>query len=218
MHSTEDIALDVSASYCTLHGLRFGASEGPYGRGSIDSPSECCTSISSLSGMTIGGGGRGSISANTTSAGPLDHKYRYHLFIAYHSSDVEWVREFVTRLESEPYTYKCCYADRDFDTSVSDVQNTLCSIVLSQRIVVVLDRRFIEESWPDYEESIAHLAAFTAGPHRKRQRVVPLLRTECTIPDSLRMLPSVDTRQEDYWEDFIQTICLGKGTRKGKRN
>lgn len=151
-----------------------------------------------------------SLSTSGGAAGPLDHKYRYHLFIAYHSADVEWVRGFVAKLEDEPYSYKCCYSERDFDSTVSDVQNTLCSIVLSQRIVVVLDRRFVEESWPDYEESITHLAALTGGTHRRRQRVVPLLRAECPIPDSLRMLPSVDARQDDFWEDFMQTIGLGK--------
>ena len=210
VNSSEDIALDVSM--CSLQGLKIGVgSDSPYERNYIGSQSDCCTSVSSLSGITTTQSGSDSLSDTTPMhAGCLDHKYRYHLFIAYHRSDVEWVRLFVTRLEKVPFSYKCCYAERDFDSSVSEVQNTLCSIVLSQRIVVVLDRKFVEESWSDYEESIAHISSFTDGPHRKRQRVIPILREECTVPDSLRMLPSVDARQEDYWEEFIQTLCLGK--------
>ena len=143
---------------------------------------------------------------STLTAGPLDQKHKYHMFFAYHPSNKEWLQELVQRLESEPWAYKCCYADRDFDSRCTSTQNVLCSIMLSHRIVVVLTPRFIKDQWDEYEESLAHLASMTL----RKQRVIPIILEETNIPDSLRMLRAVDARREDFWDVFLQNVCLGK--------
>ena len=156
----------------------------------LESPSEC-TTLSTVSTLT---------------AGPLDQKHKYHMFFAYHPSNKEWLQELVKRLEAEPWAYKCCYADRDFDSRCTSTQNVLCSIMLSHRIVVVLTPRFIKDQWNEYEESLAHLASMTL----RKQRVIPIILEETNIPDSLRMLRAVDARRKDFWDVFLQNVCLGK--------
>ncbi len=156
----------------------------------LESPSEC-TTLSTISTLT---------------ASPLDQKHKYHLFFAYHPANREWTQDLVKRLEAEPWAYKCCYADRDFDTKCNSTQNMLCSIMLSHRIVVVLTPKFLKELWDEYEESLAHLASMTL----RKQRVIPIVLEETKVPDSLRMLRVVDARREDFWDVFLQNVCLGE--------
>ena len=78
----------------------------------LDSPSDC-TTLSTISTMT---------------ATPLDQKHRFHLFFAYNSSDKDWVEKVVQKLEEDPYNYRCCLPERDFDNKVTFLQNILCSI------------------------------------------------------------------------------------------
>ena len=182
----EEISLDLNS--CNLEGLR-GFKMG-MGAPQLDSPSDC-TTLSTISTMT---------------ATPLDQKHRFHLFFAYNSKDKAWVEQVVQRLEEDPYNYRCCFADRDFDNKVTHLQNILCSIMLSQRVIVVLSPVFVEESWVDYEDGISHLTSLS----QRRQRIIPVLLEECSIPDSLRMSQPIDVRHESFWDVLFQSLQIGK--------
>ncbi len=111
----------------------------------LESPSGC-TTISTISTLT---------------AGPLDTKHKYHLYLAYHPDNIQWVRDLVGRLEAEPWAYRCCYAERDSDAKCTPTQNILCSIMLSHRVVIVLTPHFIRDYWEEYESALSHMAAMT---------------------------------------------------------
>ena len=182
----EEISLDVNSLAATnAVGLKFGQD-----LSNLDCLSEC-TTLSTLSGRT---------------PAPLDQKHRYHLFIAYHEDNLSWVENIVKVLESEPYSFKCCYAQRDFDVKSTAVQNILCSAMLSQHTVVVLTPGFVEDVWGDYEEGLSHLTTVTLP----RQRVIPVLLEECKAPDSLRMLPMIDARPQDFLEALFRSVCNGE--------
>ena len=78
--------------------------------------------------------------------------------------------------------------------------------MLSHRIVVVLTPQFLKDQWDEYEDNLVHLASMTL----RKQRVIPIILEETKIPDSLRMLRAVDARREDFWDVFLQNVCLGK--------
>ncbi len=183
--SSEDISLDLGTLNGNSHSFKFG-----YDYGNLDSPSEC-TTLSTIS---------------TSTATPLDQKHRYHLFFAYHNRDRIWVDHVVQRLEGEAHNFKCCFPERDFEDKVTQLQNILCSIMLSKRVIVVLTPHFIEEEWDAYEESISHLTSLTLRKHR----VVPVLLEECEVPDSLRMLDIIDVRHGEFWDNIFVAINLGK--------
>ena len=156
----------------------------------LESPSEC-TTVSTISTLT---------------AVPLDNKYRYHIFFAYHSSDANWVRWLCERLEDEPYCYKCCRWDRDLDDSGPRTQQILCSIMLSHRVVVVLSPVFVKESWLEYEDSLAHLTSLTL----RKRRVVPVILTTCEVPEYLRVQHALEVDHADFFDSLLHAICLGK--------
>lgn len=156
----------------------------------LESPSEC-TTVSTISSLT---------------AVPLDHRYRYHLFIAYHEADSSWVKWLVGRLEDEPYNYKCCCWDRDTDGQFPRTQQILCSIMLSHRVVVVLTPLFLQEAWSEYEDSLAHLTSLTL----RKRRIVPVVLKPCDVPDYLRMHQSIDVDHADFFDSLLHAISLGQ--------
>ena len=92
-----------------------------------------------------------------------------------------------------------------FSVQASAMQNRLCSIMLSQWVIVVLTDSFITESWPEYEESIAHLTSLS----QRRQRVVPVLLEDCPIPESLRSMQPIEATNDDFWETLFQSLQIG---------
>lgn len=165
-----------------------------YGRGlaldNLRSPSQS-TTVSSLS---------------TLAATPLDTKHRYHLFFAHHPRDKPWVEQTVQILEAPPYNYTCCYGDRDFNDRVTGVQNVLCSIMLSQRIVLVLSPWFLAETWMEYEDTIAHVTSLS----QRRQRLVVLVLHDCDLTDSMRACSPLYVSDQDFWDNFFQAVQIGK--------
>ena len=136
----------------------------------------------------------------------LDAKYRYHAFISYNSSDAPWVRDLVQKLEGQPYGFKCCYDERDFDKNTSEIQNIVCSIMLSERIVVVLSPPYVASSWLQYEESISHITSITSH----KQRVVAMVLAECEIPDALKMLNFISVQNKHYWNRLLLSLQHGE--------
>lgn len=112
----------------------------------------------------------------------------------------------MARLEDEPYNYRCCLADRDFDDKISHLQNVLCSVMLSQRVIVVLTPDFVNDSWGEYEDALAHLTSLS----QRRQRIVPIVLEQCPlIPESLRSMQALDARDGTFWETLFSSLFPG---------
>ena len=185
--SHEEISLHLDGRAGRFRGFTFKSSMAD----SLESRSDCTT----LSTISV-----------ATTATPLDQKHRYHVFFAYSARDVIWVEYVVRRLESDPYHYQCCYAARDFNKTVTHVQNVLCSIMLSQRIVVVLTPDFVSSSWREYEENIVHLTLMS----QCRLSVIPVMLEQCDVPESLRSWQLVSAHQESFWQSLLQALQPGQ--------
>ena len=90
------------------------------------------------------------------------------------------------------------------------MQNILVSIMLAQRIVVVLSPAFLEESWSEYEESIAHVTSLS----QRRQRVVPVMLRDCDVPDALKVWKPLDAATEGFWDELFRALHVGECQRK----
>ena len=112
--------------------------------------------------------------------------------------------------EAPPYNYRCCYDDRDFAANQTDIQNTVCSVMLSLRIILVLTPEFINDSWSQYEDTIAHVTSLS----QRRQKLVPLILRSCDdIPEAFRCLTPVEYisgNTDEFWEILLQHLQLGK--------
>ncbi|XP_064626799.1 uncharacterized protein LOC135487228 isoform X2 [Lineus longissimus] len=133
----------------------------------------------------------------------LDDKYRYHVFVSYNANDRHWVEDdLIHRLEAEPHNFKSCFDQRDFDKNVSEIQNIVCSIMLSERIIIVLSPSYVENSWIQYEETIAHITAIS----QHKQRVIVLVLEDCEIPDALKMLNYISVHSKNYWNRLLLSL------------
>lgn len=139
-----------------------------------------------------------------TRAHQLDEKYRYHAFVFYHHSDRQWVLSLIRKLESPPYNFKCCYDLRDFYRNTSVVQNTVCAMMLSERIIIAVSPAFVTATWREYEDTLVHLTALT----QRKQRVIPiLLEAQSTdLPEPLRNLSCIQAASPKHWEQLLMAL------------
>ena len=102
--------------------------------------------------------------------------------------------------------YKCCYDVRDFDENGTLVQNIMCSVMLSEKIVVVLGPDYLESTWREYEETLSNMMSIT----QLRQRVILVILEDCEIPDSLKLLNYIDIRKDNFWDKFFRDLRNGE--------
>ncbi|XP_074641279.1 uncharacterized protein LOC141899026 [Tubulanus polymorphus] len=132
----------------------------------------------------------------------LDEKYRFHAFVSYNANDRPWVENVVKRLEGEPYCFQLCFDERDFDRKVSEIQNIVCSIMLSERIVIILSPSYVDNSWQQYEDTIAHITSIS----QHKQRVVLVVLEECEIPDALKSLNFIYAQNKNHWNRLLLSL------------
>lgn len=150
--------------------------------------------------------------SSPTAFTPLDNCYRYHLFFCHHERDSAWVDWAVGRLETAPYRCSCCLARRDFDANITRLQNVLCSVTLSRKVVFVVSTAFLDDRWMELEEGLTQTTACQG--HGRQRRIVSVILEDCVvgvIPDMLRMEPIVDARHEPHSESILKTLVAGTG-------
>ncbi|XP_077525017.1 toll-like receptor 6 [Amblyomma americanum] len=87
-------------------------------------------------------------------------------FIAYHTSDAEWVRDvLVPKLESAPMRFRLCVAERDFIPGLPITENICRAIAQSRVSLFVLSREFCRSRWCMFELSLAQHRLFENDRH-----------------------------------------------------
>nr|XP_033780654.1 toll-like receptor 2 [Geotrypetes seraphini]XP_033780656.1 toll-like receptor 2 [Geotrypetes seraphini] len=86
--------------------------------------------------------------------------YTYHAFVSYSHSDADWVRgELLYRLENSSPPYSICIHERDFLPGKWIIDNIIENIEMSQKVILVLSRNFVNSEWCNYELYFAHQRA-----------------------------------------------------------
>ncbi|XP_041376654.1 uncharacterized protein LOC121389105 [Gigantopelta aegis] len=139
-------------------------------------------------------------------APPLQDLYRYHVFFSHCAADIDWVTDTVRKLQAAPFCYKCYYLCEKFNRRLSIVQNLLCAAMLSERVVLVLTRSFLEDTWPDFQDILKSLT--TTSLHKQRMLVV--LLEECPIPEQLEHFGFIDAKDPDFFHIFTSRLKSGR--------
>ncbi|XP_071087517.1 uncharacterized protein [Haliotis cracherodii] len=139
-------------------------------------------------------------------APPLSDLYRYHVFFSHCPADVEWVEETVNKLQTPPYTYKTYYLCEKFNRRLSISQNLLCAVMLSERVVLVLSKKYVEETWPEFQEILKNLTATSL--HKQRMLIVKL--EDCEIPEILDVCGFLDATDPGFFQFFTRRLKSGR--------
>ncbi|GFR91869.1 Toll-like receptor 2-like protein [Elysia marginata] len=140
---------------------------------------------------------------DTVSAPPIQDLYRYHVFFSHCSEDREWVEHMVSHLEAPPFNYTCAYASVEDEADPSTLQQRiLCAAMLSERVVLVLSNRYVEETWFNFEKTLKQLTQMSLH----NQRIMGVLLEDCDIPDSLGELYFLDSSDPDFFHVFTKRL------------
>ncbi|XP_025110926.1 uncharacterized protein LOC112574230 isoform X2 [Pomacea canaliculata] len=143
--------------------------------------------------------------SDTLAAPPLSELYRYHVFFSHCAQDVAWVQSVVERLQDSPYNYRCAFSpDLEQDRAALE-QNLLCSAMLSERVILVLSRQYVKETWYVFEKILRQLTQMSLH----NQRIMGVLLEDCVIPESLGELYFLDTSDPDFFEVFTKRLKSG---------
>ncbi|PVD23202.1 hypothetical protein C0Q70_16465 [Pomacea canaliculata] len=144
--------------------------------------------------------------SDTLAAPPLSELYRYHVFFSHCAQDVAWVQSVVERLQDSPYNYRCAFSpDLEQDRAALE-QNLLCSAMLSERVILVLSRQYVKETWYVFEKILRQLTQMSLH----NQRIMGVLLEDCVIPESLGELYFLDTSDPDFFEVFTKRLKSGR--------
>ncbi|XP_033738251.1 uncharacterized protein LOC117325863 [Pecten maximus] len=137
------------------------------------------------------------------SAPPLQDLYRYHVFFSHSPEDQSWVFDIVTRLQSEPYNYRCYYSGGNSNgPQPKFLPNELCAAMLSERVVVVLTRHYVKSTWFEFQDVLQNLTQCSLY----RQRMLTVLLRECSIPEPLQNLGFLDARESDFFRCLVRHL------------
>nr|KAG5703895.1 hypothetical protein BaRGS_008154 [Batillaria attramentaria] len=146
--------------------------------------------------------------SDTLAAPPLNELYRYHVFFSHCPQDVGWVQEVVARLEAPPYNYRCAASPDSPQDAASLEQNLLCAAMLSERVVLVLSKQYVQETWFTFEKVLRQLTQMSLH----NQRIMGVLLEDCDIPETLGELYFLDTSDPDFFHVFSKRLKTGPGT------
>lgn len=144
---------------------------------------------------------------DTVSAPPIQDLYRYHVFFSNCPEDREWVEHVVAHLEAPPFNYTCAYASLQDEIDPGSLQQRiLCASMLSERVVLVLSRRYVEETWSLFEKTLKRLTQMSLH----NQRIMGVLLEDCEIPESLGELYFLDASDPDFFHVFTKRLKTSK--------
>ena len=82
----------------------------------------------------------------------------------------------------------------------------MCSAMLSERVVLVLSKQYVQETWFVFEKILRQLTQMSLH----NQRIMGVLLEDCDIPDTLGELYFLDTSDPDFFDVFIKRLKTGE--------
>ncbi|XP_078608423.1 uncharacterized protein LOC144880232 [Branchiostoma floridae x Branchiostoma japonicum] len=114
--------------------------------------------------------------------------FEFDAFVSANQRDFSWVNEWVQQLESPPHNLKICVHHRDFKSGVPISHNIDWAVANSRKILIVLSQNFLSSNWCKVELK----AAVEKELSSDKYCVLPMLKSECEIPDELAHLTYLD--------------------------
>ena len=77
--------------------------------------------------------------------------------------------------------------------------------MLSERVVLVLSKQYVQETWFIFEKILRQLTQMSLH----NQRIMGVLLEDCDIPDTLGELYFLDTSDPDFFDVFVKRLKTG---------
>ena len=90
----------------------------------------------------------------------------------------------LTQLESHPYNLRCIAYERDFAPGQALTNCMEQAVRQSMKTIIILTKAYLNSSWCRLEQGLA----LTMSIQDRGNRVIPILKEPCEIPDTLKVI------------------------------
>jgi hypothetical protein len=118
---------------------------------------------------------------------PDGNHFEFDVFISYSSLDKAWVRDELLKC-IEQAGLKAFIDFRDFTRGAWSINEMTRAVTISRKTLLILTPNYLQSEWCEHERLILQ----TLSPANRDLRLVPLLKTECDQPFSVKGLTNID--------------------------
>lgn len=130
---------------------------------------------------------------------------KYDIFISYNKADVEFAERLVKRIELEPHKgrhLRCFFASWDVAPGENILLKIEDALTNSRLIALIMSPDWGKSDWTTLERAIP----VYQDPAGLKGRIIPILRRNCEIPPSIRILNWLDFRTDRNFEREIRKL------------
>ncbi|MGP8070937.1 MAG: toll/interleukin-1 receptor domain-containing protein [Candidatus Bathyarchaeia archaeon] len=131
--------------------------------------------------------------------------YTYDIFVSYNKADTEFAERLVKRIESEQYNdrqLRCFYAPWDIQPGENVLLRIEKAETTSRFVALVMSPDWLKSDWTTLERVIP----VYEDPAGLKGRVIPILRRNCNIPPSIRILDWLDFTHDINFERELNRL------------
>lgn len=143
----------------------------------------------------------------------------YDFFVSYNSADVEFVERLVNTIEKEAYngrTLRCFFAPWNIEPGENILLKIEDALSNSRFIGLIMSPDWLKSNWTTMERVIP----VHEDPAGIKGRIIPILRRNCIIPPTIRILNWLDFRTDRNFDREIRRLVArltGKSVRQAIR-
>ena len=130
---------------------------------------------------------------------------RYDFFVSYNKTDIDFVERLVKRVESETYAGKplrCFYDQWDIQPGENILLKIETAHQNSRFVGLVMSPEWEKSNWTTLER----VMPVYDDPAGIKGKIIPILRRDCDIPPSIRVLKWLDFRKDTNFEREVQKL------------
>jgi len=118
---------------------------------------------------------------------PEEDQFDFDVFISYSSKDKAWVRgELLKRIEQAGL--KTFIDFRDFTRGAWSINEMTRAVTISRKTLLILTPNYLQSEWCEHERLILQ----TLSPANRDLRLLPLVKTVCDLPLSVKGITNID--------------------------
>lgn len=139
----------------------------------------------------------------------------YDIFISYNKADVEFAEQLVTAIENQEYNgrkLRCFYDSWDIEVGENILLKIENALSNSRFVGLIMSPDWLKSDWTKLERFVP----VYEDPAGIKGRIIPILRRNCTIPPTIRILKWLDFRTDSNFDKELKKIVgrlIGKSIR-----
>jgi len=127
------------------------------------------------------------------------------IFISFNKADSEFTEKIVSRIEQEPYKdrkLKCFFAEWDIEPGENILLKIEEAIDKSRFFGLIMSPEWLKSDWTTLERVIP----VYNDPAGLKGKIIPILRRNCEIPPSIRILKWLDFRTDSNFDREVKKL------------